>query len=69
LGILGGSWIVVIFFAIFVHRAMFHSSNILMKYRSISVDVNRKSEKRRNTETTPLLNINNQIAVENVNKV
>jgi len=50
--VLGASWIVVLFFAVFVHRAMFHTQNILAKYRSIRVDVNRQYSL---SEQTPLI--------------
>jgi len=41
------SWAIILFFAVFLHRATFQSSNILAKYKSITKDV--RSEK------TPLL--------------
>jgi len=47
--ILLGSWVVVLFFAIFLHRAIFHAKITLSKYWSMSVDV------RRDAERTPIL--------------
>jgi len=49
--VLFGSWVVVLFLACFVYRAMFNAENILLKYKSITIDVNQRSD----DDTEPLL--------------
>jgi len=41
------AWTVVLFFAVFLHRALFHARTILNKYWSVSVDVRRGASEER----------------------